>query len=538
MYVNPIGLDFGTNNSVIGVIVEGSHVPSFIKTETGDTLHGSYVFYPENSTEPPIFGKEALAMLPSKNVVRLAKRALGVSASSIENTTVFNADITALPVNRHICFNLNVDGIVIKKSSKEVVVDFLRHYRQLVVDSVGESVAWVVSKPQNWSSPQNKAFSEALEAAGISPLLKIITEPSAATFAYRAKAGEDPNASRTLVADLGAGTFDVVLLVDMGQGNFRSVAVGGNDKLGSSNVDELLLGGLLQEIKSQPGFSQEAFEEQRSEIREKMKAVKHLLSSVPTSTTIIRGITTTPFKFEIDLEKKKMLLKKFYEQAEKALQDALANAANAKKKHTVEQIKKSVDVVALVGGGMRDPHFGNVILPTMFPKAKIVGKPNQRETINPDIAVATGNTYWAAALNETTTVHGLPPDPIHSQLLSRSLGVETVTNYGDPSMKRWFHRIIKTNTAIPTTVLRDGFTTVKDNQDQVIIEIYQGEGELTTDDDVVCIGKYNVPLITPNFLNNPPSIEIEMEVTEDNILVVRAGEKGCDKKEIRILDQL
>jgi len=538
MYTTPIGLDFGTNNTIISAILEGTTVPTMIKTETGDTLHGSFVFYPEVSTEAPIFGTEALSMLPHQNVIRLAKRGLGVFPNQIEKPSVFNAALAKPKKNRHLEFSLNVDGGIVVKSAKEVVTDFLRHYRQLVINRVGENTAWVVSKPQNWNAAQNQAFHKALEAAGIIAL-KVITEPSAATFAYRAKAGPGATGNRTLVVDMGAGTFDVVLLHDAGNGNFRSVVVGGDDMLGASNVDEIFMEALHADVKKEPGYSEDSFIAQTSEIREKMKQLKHLLSTLTQASSTFHGLTTKPFTFVITRKRKIELLAPYYAKAEKALKGAFSRAAESStKKHTPEAIMKSVDVVALVGGGMRDIHFGTTILPTMFPNAHIVGKPHQSESINPDEAVSVGNAFWAAALSKTPTVQGLPPDPIHVQVLARSLGVETVTNFGEAGMKRWFSQILTANTPIPTVKVQNGFTIVKDNQSKVNIEIYQGDGDFTTDENVICIGSYDVPVVTPNKANGPdrPDIEIEFEITEDSILIVRAGEKQGPKKELEIKD--
>lgn len=536
-YVCPVGLDFGTNNTVIAAILEGSRTPSFVKTETGETLHGSFVYYPENSSEKPIFGVEALSMMPNQNVIRLVKRSLGVSAVTVGDTSVFNATVVKAPKNRHVSFEIIVDGKTVVKTSKDVVTDFLVHYGDLVRNSAGSSLAWVVSKPQNWSAAQNLAFHQCLEKAKIVPE-KVITEPTAAVFAYRAKASEDEKANKTLVVDMGAGTLDVVVLHDCGSGNFRSVAVGGDDFLGASNVDEIFLEVLHTEIKKEPGFNETEFAEQKSETREKMKTAKHLLSTVPQTSVNIRGVTPGTFTFKVNQEKKQDMLKPYYARAEKVIRDTFDRAAeSSKKKYTAVDIMSSVEVVALVGGGMRDPHFGNSLLPSMFPTAKIVGKPNQPESINPDVAVAVGNAYWAAAITNIPTVKGLPPDPVHMQVLARSLGVETVTNYGQPTIKRWFSKIIESNTQIPTVVMRDGFTTVKENQDKVVIEIYQGEGQETTDEGVVCLGKYEIPVKTPNKMNEP-AIEVEMEITEDAILIVRAGEKGEVKVELQIRDQL
>jgi len=302
-------------------------------------------------------------------------------------------------------------------------------------------------------------------------------------------------------------------------------------------LDEYLLDALKEDISKEPGFKLGAFDEQVSENREKMKRLTHSLSTLPKVSVKIHGVTTKPFDFVVDQERKREIFTPFYNRLEVVLMEMFDRAHIAcHKRYTPEQIRLSVEVVAMVGGGSKDTHVGNEILPKIFPPpCKIVGKPNQKDSVNPDVAVSMGNTYWGAAMEGTPSVKGLPPNPACAPVLSQDLGVESVEGYGTPNMQRWFTSIIDSMTPIPTTVKKGKFTTVKDDQGAVAIEVYQGIGRKTTEEGVTFLGRYQVPVQTPNEAG-VPNIEVEMEVFADSTLVVRAGEKGKAKEELTVDD--
>ena len=130
----PVGLDFGTNHTVISVIERGSKTPTLVTTCNGEYLHETVVYYQKKKNQPPLFGKAALAKLPDKNVVLLAKRALGVTSKQISDRkmdNIFNAKIANPNKANMVHFYITVDGKEVKKSASEVVVDLLKHYKSL-----------------------------------------------------------------------------------------------------------------------------------------------------------------------------------------------------------------------------------------------------------------------------------------------------------------------------------------------------------------------------------------------------------------------
>lgn len=534
----PCGLDLGSNNTLIAVIEKGNTVPTFIKTEGQLNCHGTYVYFPESSKDQPIFGVNALAMIGSpsgKNVVCHIKRGLGVTTDKIKDLSIFNATVANPGQQRYPIFNLHIDGQVVQKTAKEIMTLFLVHYRQKIERTVQGQVGVVASKPQYWGSSQNTAFKECLNEAGFG-VLKVLTEPTAAMFSYRAKTG-DVGKEMTLVADKGAGTIDFVLQEDLGAGKYKTYCVGGDDQLGSVDVDKAFLNELKTQLKKEPGYNEDVFTQMSPDNLQKMQNMKHMLSSLPQVSQIIAGITSTPFTFVINQAKKEKILKQIYERVEEVLDEMIQRLADSSKgKHKADGIKRSIKKVAMVGGGMLDRYYGEKLFPKMFPNAVIVGREVSQDSVDPITAVSTGCAFWAATILKTANVKaGLPANPINQLVLSKTLGIETVSNPGRRDEKRIFSPIVKSQTSIPTVKMCDKFSTSVDDQAVAWIEIYQGEGGLTTDDGVIFLGKYAVDMELPNkaFM---PVIEVEMEISDENILTVRAGERGKPKKELTITE--
>ena len=84
-------------------------------------------------------------------------------------------------------------------------------------------------------------------------------------------------------------------------------------------------------------------------------------------------------------------------------------------------------------------------------------------TLNPDLCVAQGAAIQAAIMNgEITSVLLLDATPF-------SLGIETLNGVFAPILKR--------NVTLPAQASQV-FTTTQDNQQEVIIRVYQGENQL------------------------------------------------------------
>ena len=177
--------------------------------------------------------------------------------------------------------------------------------------------------------------------------------------------------------------------------------------------------------------------------------------------------------------------------------------------------KNEIAEVVLIGGSTRIPQVKTLI------KDYFNGK-ELNKGINPDEAVTYGAAVQGGILQgeytEQTSCYLTVID-----VTPLTLGIETTGGI--------MTKIIPKDTVIPCKISRL-FTTDRDNQTTIAINIFEGERPLTKDNHY--LAKFNLSGIPPA-PRGQPRIEVTFDLNEDSILTVSAVEKGTGKSEKIVL---
>lgn len=476
------GIDLGTSTSEISVFRDGRPLP-IPDPATKSPIIPSLVAI--NKREDLLVGEDARSWvnLPGHGV-REVKRKMGSGEHLTLKEKLFRPE--------------------------ELSALILRKLRTNAEEYTGLSVQEVVlSVPANFADAKRKATMTAGELAGLK-ISRLINEPTAAALAFGINNLEKEE--QLAVFDFGGGTLDISIL-EMVNGVLDVKSSYGDDALGGKDIDESLIGHILERFKvGAPGAV--ISERQLMSLKGVAEEVKKHLSthsdcSRVVSQFAVQGGVPVDLEIEITRQEFEMLIAPLLDRARTCVRQALAAKGFR---------PSSINRVLLVGGTTYIPIVRQLV-------AEMFGKEPKRD-VDPDLAVSMGACIQAAlAHGQISEDKGI----ILTDVCPFGLGVDCVVDIGGQLMVV-YSPLMEPNTTIPYSTKQE-YRLIHPDQREVDIHIYQDHtGKARFPQEAVDTGVEGVITdIPPALYGTPHPLEVEFNYTIDGVAEVKASIPGMNK---------
>ncbi|ONI39676.1 molecular chaperone HscC [Candidatus Epulonipiscium fishelsonii] len=414
-----IGIDLGTTNSLVAYYSEegakiipnrlSKHLtPSVVSIDKDDTIYVGEI------------AKERLLLYPNETVT-VFKRDMGSGRKFALGNKEFTAE--------------ELSSFVIK-SLKEDAEKFLGQ----------EITEAVISVPAYFNDIRRKATQKAGELAGLK-VERIISEPTASAIAYQLN--EKEQSSKSIVFDLGGGTFDVSIL-EFFDNILEVRAVAGDNFLGGEDFTQVLYDMFLKhhklEEKNLDHKTVLLIYEQAEKTKIKFNSEKRV--------EMVCTVNEEKLTYTISIDTYEKACEELFEKIRKPIKRSLSDA----------NLRLSdIENVIMIGGATK--------LPIIYKFVSKLFKRIPYTHINPDEAVALGTAIQAAMKERRKDVK----EVILTDVCPFTLGTEVVKQTGEEQYESgYFCPIIERNTIIPASRTERVYT-VNNNQTELRIDVLQGE---------------------------------------------------------------
>jgi molecular chaperone HscC len=469
-----VGIDLGTTNSAIGIL-DGERVRLF-ENPLGETLTPSVVALDPRSRQMVVgrTARDLVATAPSQGAARFK-----IDMGTTRRHKLGEREMSAIELSAY-------------------VLDALRSDAER---ALGTTVTrCVITVPAYFDDAQRHATRQAAEQAGF-VVERILNEPTAAAIAYGLHKKDDE--TMFAVVDLGGGTFDVCVM-ELFEGVLQVKGVAGESRLGGEDFTAALAEELARRVGVKiPPASSPAW----ALFYKKAETAKRALSRWSATEVMLPADIAggTAKAVTVTAEEIDALWEPLVARLRGPLRTALRGAG-------VD--RAALAEVILVGGATRMKCVVRAV-------EELLGR-TPRHHADPDLLVAEGAAIQAAMIDaDAGSAIG---DMVVTDVASHSLGVDTARELGGRIVNGYFQPIIHRNTVIPTSQ-SEVFSTIKDNQREVLFGVYEGEAREVKDNRQ--IGELRVTGIPLG--PAPKPVEVRFTYDQNGLLEVEAKVLDTEK---------
>lgn len=510
----PIGLDFGTTNSVLAHYTDEFHQRGAYAYQlpllNGGNIYPSVVYY-NRMNDKYITGVAAkMKLFTDPNaVVTSVKRQISSQAIQIAEIFVSPLDITT-----------------------EIISGLLREVKSTELTLQPTTVTMTV--PYYFKQSQNNLLQRAVanafnEVFGKTYEIDLIPEPIAAALDYVYTCHTEKNISQTiLIYDIGGGTCDVAMVRYTLSGKsleFEVLGIDGDEQFGGDDIDQILLEYICNEydIDLQILITNKLYSKTLAILREAVKNLKEDLSLLEDSNLIIPSLYIGGAYKTVDVvvtrrEFNELLRNKKISGREYTILNTFDSAIK-RLKRKVHNI--GVDALLPIGGTSNIPAIQEVVKQN-YPIAKHIYLPNK----GVQVSVARGASIMSALKDSRVLM------PFGKSIQKIVIKMRVPHSFCVAMHDGSLVRLIHANSPAPSVATQTFYATRCDVSGQCIelpsIELYQGEGISISSPSVELVGRidlssYSLYTHSRNLDDIPIKITFKADATNLEAYIVATG---------------
>ncbi|MFD3329071.1 Hsp70 family protein [Streptomyces sp. NPDC058701] len=485
------GLDLGTHSCVAALYDSRTGQPVICPDGTGTQFASTLSLTEQGEEIVGLTGDQVLAPWVVGHI-SAAKRRMGDSVSFRIRDRAYRPEEVAARLIRH------ARSLVEKRLAEEVRETVAGLARAELGQVRDEWLAWAAERhdftverprviltiPAYFLNNAKRATRDACEIAGVTPV-QLIHEPTAACMAA---ASQRRLQDTVAVVDLGAGTLDISAIGVTDQ-VYDVEQIVGDNQYGGQDFDRIITSYLAERLRTR-GLEVPATGRARRRLELAAEHLKIALSAQSEAEYTLNAFLGEP---EVRVELTRVELAR-------VLADSLATLREVCERLKAE-VFGGVDHLVLVGGPMLSPLVSAIV-------EEVFGL---RRTVLADARTAVA--YGAALQGAVRS--GYLEDALLMDVTPFPLGIAVRQENGELG----FSELLQRNTTIPTK-RSSMYTTVRDNQPEVLIEVYNGQIDPRSKIGVVPLT--NIPPLP----KGKPAIEVTFEFDASCVLTVTARDTG------------